>query len=392
MITRLELKNFTTFNDVAVDFSPKINVIIGENGTGKTHFLKAAYALCSSGIAISNDNKISKKEFTEALTAKFIRLFMPIDSKLGKLHRHGAAKKAQVEAGFDNSKKLTICFNNRSRTLSTLKDADYEPYLAKPIYIPTKEVLSLVQGMNHKDHDQKTVELIFDDSYVDLSNLLIQPGHEDPETKINIDPRLGTILPMMGNLIGGRYRWENGGFRFQSGEYKEKARPRVSKSKEAQFYQDSTITQFIPTKKPLLSSSMTAEGFKKVGVLHRLLSNGACNPGISGPLFWDEPESNLNPKLIKQLVEILLELSRNGQQIILATHDYVLLKWFDLLMDKDKDDHTRFHVLYRNTESGEVKVESTDDYHKISPNAIANSFNDLTIAHAQSCLKGVHDE
>src|SRR5680860_955616 len=92
----------------------------------------------------------------------------------------------------------------------------------------------------------------------------------------------------------------------------------------------------VPTKDPLYASSMTAEGFRKVGILHRLLCNGTLNPGVSGPLFWDEPESNLNPKLMKLLVQILLELTRNGQQIILATHDYVLLKWFDLLMDKGK--------------------------------------------------------
>ena len=43
MIDRLELKNFTSFGDLDIDFSPKINVIIGENGTGKTQLLKALY-------------------------------------------------------------------------------------------------------------------------------------------------------------------------------------------------------------------------------------------------------------------------------------------------------------------------------------------------------------
>jgi len=81
--------------------------------------------------------------------------------------------------------------------------------------------------------------------------------------------------------------------------------------------------------------------------------------------------------MMKQLVLALLELSRNGQQIILATHDYVLLKWFDLLTDKDKDDYVRFHALYRGSE-GDVQVESVEDYRVISPNAIAETFNDLT--------------
>jgi hypothetical protein len=78
------------------------------------------------------------------------------------------------------------------------------------------------------------------------------------------------------------------------------------------------------------------------------------------------------------LVEVLLELSRNGQQIILATHDYVLLKWFDLLMDKGQGDHVKFHALYRDKSSGHVQVDSVDDYRAITPNAIADTFNELT--------------
>ena len=41
MITQLQLKNFTAFTELAIDFSPGINIIIGENGTGKTQLLKA---------------------------------------------------------------------------------------------------------------------------------------------------------------------------------------------------------------------------------------------------------------------------------------------------------------------------------------------------------------
>ena len=37
MIKYLELKNFTAFSDLSIDFSPGINIIIGANSTGKTH-------------------------------------------------------------------------------------------------------------------------------------------------------------------------------------------------------------------------------------------------------------------------------------------------------------------------------------------------------------------
>jgi predicted ATPase len=50
---------------------------------------------------------------------------------------------------------------------------------------------------------------------------------------------------------------------------------------------------------------MAAEGIRKLGILQLLLQNHQLDPGRTGPLFWDEPETNMNPKLMKLLVEIL---------------------------------------------------------------------------------------
>ena len=375
MIERLELKNFTTFTELGIDFSPKINVIIGENGTGKTHLLKAAYGLCAGAPLFKDKPDTSKDELEAVLTAKLLRLFMPLDDKLGKMRRHGVAENAQMEATFAIDKKIAVSFHTNSKSVAIQNHRNYEKYQAEAVFIPTKEVLSLVKGMTDGSHDHRTVELVFDAGYVDLADALMRQGYDDPETKISLDPRFNSIIPKLTNLISGRYRWENGGFCFQSGKYVEKPDANRSKSETAQMYQDSTSTHFVPSKDPLFSSSMTAEGFRKVGILHRLLSNGTLNPGVSGPLFWDEPESNMNPKLMRVLVQILLELSRNGQQIILATHDYVLLKWFDLLVNKGKEDHIRFHAL--SNEDGQVSVQSADDYKHLNNNAIANTFSDL---------------
>ena len=118
-----------------------------------------------------------------------------------------------------------------------------------------------------------------------------------------------------------------------------------------------------------------AEGFRKAGMLSRLLETGAIEPGVSGTLFWDEPETNMNPKLMRLFVEIMLELSRNGQQIIIATHDYVLLKWFDLLRDEGKSDEIKYHSLY--LEENEIKRNSTLIFDEIYPNPIDEAFGFL---------------
>lgn len=377
MIERIELRNFTVFTGLTFDLSPKINVIIGENGTGKTHLLKAAYGLCAGAPLFKNKPDTSDDELEAALTAKFLRLFMPLDDKLGKIHRQGASEQAYMSALFAGGQKIAATFFNNSKALVVQDRANYEQYQAEAVFIPTKEVLSLVKGMNDNSHDQKTVELIFDDGYLDLAKALMKSGLDDADAKINLDPRLNTIIPQLVNLIGGRYQWEKGGFCFQAGKYVVKASPKRTKAKAAQMYQDSTVIKFKATKGHQYSSGMTAEGFRKVGILHRLLSNGAIFPGTSGPLFWDEPESNMNPKLMKLLVQILLELSRNGQQVILGTHDYVLLKWLDLLADRGQGDHVRYHSLYHDEDSSEIRIETSDEYCMVSKSAISNSFAEL---------------
>lgn len=377
MMTRLELRNFMAFADLEIDFSPKINVIIGENGTGKTYLLKAAYALCAGAPLFKGNPDTTDKDLAAALTAKFLRLFMPLDDKLGRMCRHGMAEKASLEARFAPDKKIAVTFCTNSKSVVIKDRSRYEQYQGEAVFIPTKEVLSLVKGMTDRAHDQRTVELIFDGTYVDLAKALMRPGYDDPDTRINLDPRFGSVVPRLVNLINGRYLLENGGFCFQSGTYEERPARNRSQAKVARMYQDSTSNRFVPTKAPRFSSSMTDEGFRKIGILHRLLSNGSLNPGIGGPLLWDEPESNMNPKLMKLLVEILLELSRNGQQIILATHDYVLLKWFDLLIDKGKEDHIRFHSLYQDPETCGIRLSSTEDYLDIKPNPIDDAFGYL---------------
>jgi len=47
-ISRLQLKHFTAFTNVQFDFVDGVNAVIGENGTGKTHLLKALYAMLYS--------------------------------------------------------------------------------------------------------------------------------------------------------------------------------------------------------------------------------------------------------------------------------------------------------------------------------------------------------
>ena len=47
MLKKLSLENFTTFQHAEFTFSKGINIIIGENSSGKSHLLKLAYSVAS---------------------------------------------------------------------------------------------------------------------------------------------------------------------------------------------------------------------------------------------------------------------------------------------------------------------------------------------------------
>lgn len=366
MITQLKLKNFAAFTELVIDFSPGINIIIGENGTGKTQLLKAILALSRP--------EARAETAGEQLASKLCRLYQPLTGQVGELRRAGTRGEAMLDATFSQGQKVNARFSGTAAEAKVSVGGGEAPAAT---FIPTKEVLSLVRGLTAEQPDQRIIERIFDDGYLALAQQLIKAGAEDLDAKVQLDPRFASIVPRLVNLIGGRYELHDGRFCFQAGTYVEKLGKSSAAAKAAQSFQDSTL-RFVPSKSPLLSSGMTAEGFRKIGVLQRLLSNGSLNPGTSGPLLWDEPESNLNPKLMKDLVHALLELARNGQQVILATHDYVLLKWFDLLMDKkNKGDQVTFHRLFREEGSDLIQRESRADYSIIGRSAISNTFAEL---------------
>lgn len=347
MIKHLKLKNFTVFRDLDIDFSPKINVVIGENGTGKTHLLKAAY--CLGAVGSLHRNNPETDELATDFSTKLVALFLPLDDRIRGLCRHGVRGATRMKAQFAQGQEIVAGFSSRSSFMRIDSKNSYEQYESDAVFIPTKEVLSFMKGFNSL---YEKYGLSFDQTYQDICLFLELPELR-PE---KLHEKAKWAIEEIEKICGGSFVFSGGG--------------KVTfKTKNAEY-----------------SANSIAEGFRKVGILSHLLKTGAIQPGVSGPLFWDEPEANLNPKMMKLLVQILLELSRNGQQIILATHDYVLLKWFDLLSEKGKDDHVRYHSLYRDVDTNEIRLFSTDDYLEITPNPIGEAFGYLIDKEIQNSM------
>mgnify|MGYP006333918625 FL=1 len=141
---------------------------------------------------------------------------------------------------------------------------------------------------------------------------------------------------------------------------------------------------FLKSQQGELEFTLLAEGIRKLGLLWVLIQNGTLLNGSI--LFWDEPETNLNPKLMRTVVEILIELQRMGVQLFVSTHNYSLLKEFDL--QKSATDHVLFHSLYRDS-MGNIKADSFTDYEALTPNAIDDAFAGMVDREIQQSMGGL---
>ena len=47
MIKELKIRNFRNIAEARLQFSPRVNIFLGQNGQGKTNILESIYLLCS---------------------------------------------------------------------------------------------------------------------------------------------------------------------------------------------------------------------------------------------------------------------------------------------------------------------------------------------------------
>ena len=325
MITTVSLKNFTVFEDLKMKCAPGVNIFIGENGTGKTHLLKVLYTGCK----FSTIEEVKEQLLFEHIFATTKSELLRINSSNTriKINRTSNKKNLIFEYNFSNPipKDSTLCTS----------EICYPYWKKEPInsaYIPVKEILSNAPGFRSLYSNR---EVAFEKVYYDIIDQAFLPPLRNGDA-------LTSVLKKLEQALGGHIEQE--GERF-----------------------------FLKTKSGRFDFMLVAEGLKKLGLLWLLIKNGSIKKG--SVLCWDEPDANLNPKLLKIVASILLELQEMGVQIFLSTHNYVLLKEFDLQTKKNHS--VRFHAFYRDTGSGSVKLESTDEYDLIAKNAIVDTFLDL---------------
>jgi len=109
---------------------------------------------------------------------------------------------------------------------------------------------------------------------------------------------------------------------------------------------------------------LDAEGMRKLATVAYLVANGVLKNKAT--LYWDEPETNLNPKLLSQLANILVLIAQQGTQVVLATHSLFLLKELDLCL-KDTRVPSRFIALSSSEDQRSVIVTAGDSVEQLDP-------------------------
>jgi len=298
LIKSIGLKNFTLFKNHRLMFSSGLNVFIGENGTGKTQLLKLIYSVLKSNNETYEtiDYEYSSSYLLGAKIEENIKLILKVEyleNLIDKEYLYDEKIEEPKSKISLDLQKYIIDF-----ILFQMIENDYngEVYMKNSLFIPAKEILSFYTGFR-SIYNQTSFDATFDD----LANHL---GRLVPKNRVleNFEEK---ILKDLEEILGGKIILE-----------------------QDRFY----LLEDDGNKREI---TLVAEGARKLGTIFHLLANGTIEKG--SVIFWDEPESNLNPKFIRYVAKMLLELEKAGIQIFIATHSLFLVNEIEILREKENN-------------------------------------------------------
>ena len=285
-----------------LSFSDGINVLIGENGVGKTTILKMIYAATQWSIKKTETGK----------TRQLLQFFSNSISDSDALKNRASSSDYSYYKVSDGE-------HNFEESLSHKGIFNYDQWLGlniQSVYIPATEMLSHSKGflaMNQK------YNMPFDGTQNDI---IVNASL--PETR-EIPSALQPVLDKISEVIDGTVIQEDDSFYVLKNDGRK------------------------------IDFSLEAEGLRKLGLIWKLVRNGLLEK--DSILLWDEPEANLNPELYPLVAEILLTLQKNGVQIFIATHSYNFSKYLEIRRtDKEQ---VMFHNLYKGSSAVAKEIAET---------------------------------
>jgi ABC-type Mn2+/Zn2+ transport system ATPase subunit len=326
-LTRIKIENFTVFEDITIPFSKGLNILVGENGMGKTHVMKLAYAACQS------------RKHDVSFSQKTTMLFRPDQSGIGRLvnRNKNGENTARVLVESDIA-QIGMSFSTKTKKwdAEVKSEEKWEKQMSgtASVFIPAKEILSNAWNL---DAAVKMGNVEFDDTYLDI----IAAAKIDISTDVDSVARK-KYLKILQKISNGKVTVQDDRFYLKPGTQAK------------------------------LEFNLVAEGIRKIALLWQLIKNGTLEKG--SVLFWDEPEANINPKYIPVLAELLIMLEKEGVQIFVSTHDYFLSKYIEVKREKDSD--VQYISLYKD-EKNQVQCEIAKEFELLEHNTIMDTFRQL---------------
>lgn len=321
-IRRVSVESFGPFGSIDIDFARGLNVIVGDNASGKSQLLKLLYA---STKALKDVDALTKKDLNVDIAAKLLGAFRP--DSLGRLTRRARGRaNAAVSMKFDQiGDPLEFGFSSHARREVNVERFPGRELKDEPAYLPPHELLSLSAGFISIFDNYETG---FDETWRDTLSLMLRPALRGPRLA-----RANDMLGPFSELLHGGSVSEAGG-RFYLHQ------PGIGN----------------------LEAPLLAEGHRKLAMIVRLITNGVLLEG--GYLFWDEPEANLNPASQRAVTNSLIHLASAGVQVFVATHSMFLMRELQMASASLQP---RFIGLSRSggdndsTSAAEVTAEVADD-------------------------------
>lgn len=353
MINHAELKNFGPIKELDWQNLGKINLIIGNNGCGKSFLLKALYSAVRTleeykrGDTPDSITDILKSKLYWTFQAEQIgNLVTVLDSNTNKIVEETmfdnlTNKPNEIKPLPDNidlSFYLTLdqqkfgygignLYLNHSYTYDfSFLDNQITPRSDNSIFLPAKEVLSLHHIILKSREQDKLYG--FDDTYFDLAKALNQAPTKIPSP-------FGFAGSGAMGFDQGIFYDSNSPIRGHLSNDFNNARIKIRAMIDGEMeFDDFKKRWYFRKGKQRFPMGVTAEGNKKVAVLDNLLGNRYLNE--NSIIFIDEPESTLHPQYISELLDIIFILANHGIQFFIASHSYFVIKKLFLIAQEQQ--------------------------------------------------------
>lgn len=182
MLKQLDIRNLTVFREASLLLSAGVNVIVGVNGSGKTHLLKSIYATIAASAEEGRKPGTvpTKGGLQTKLAEKLVAVFRP--ESLGRLARRKQGReRCELRFRFDNP-GLDIAFSFATSAKAEVNvDTVPSAWIERsPVFFPTRELLTIYPGFVsvYENH-----YLEFEETWRDTCLLLGAPSLRGPREK-----------------------------------------------------------------------------------------------------------------------------------------------------------------------------------------------------------------